>query len=44
MTPLEAVGALAGVEEDVLGGGRGGEALDGEFLPFLFPLVVALAD
>ena len=42
--PLAADGALDGGGESVVLGGIGGEALDGAFLPFLWPLPPPLAD
>lgn len=42
--PLAADGALDGRGEPVVLGGIGGEALDGAFLPFLWPLPPPLAD
>ena len=42
--PLAADGALDGGGESVVLGGIGGEALDGAFLPFLWPLPPPLVD
>ena len=42
--PLAADGALDGGGEPIVLGGIGGEALDGAFIPFLWPLPPALAD